>query len=272
MTDSRLTPCNGRVACESLRGQVVADRFVLGVEQRVAVPVASLLRTPDGARDRQLLLGDSVSVFEDTGGWSFLKADKDGYCGYVRTAQLSDGQVATHRVSALATHVYEEASFKSRDLESLSFGAGVTVSGEEGRYALCDRGYVPLQHLCLSSEVASDPVDIALKFLGTPYLWGGNSRLGIDCSGLVQASLLACGISCPGDSDMQERTLGITCDDSVERGDLLFWKGHVAMMVDKETLVHANAFHMAVALEPLEEARARIKEQGDGEVTRYVRL
>ena len=270
--DPRLTPSNGRVACERLRGIVPADTYVSGAARQVSVPVANLLRAPDGPRDRQLLMGEGLRVLEDREGWSFVQADKDRYCGYVRSDYLAERVQPTHWINAPSSHIYEAATFKSRDLYPLSFGSQITVTEMYARFAETPLGFVPRQHLSELGEVERSPAQVARLFLGTPYLWGGNSRFGIDCSGLIQASLLACGMECAGDSDLQERSLGRDATGNPIAGDLLFWKGHVAMLADSKTLIHANAHHMAVVLEGLDVALARISAQGDGEVTRHVRL
>lgn len=272
MKDSRLTPANGRVACESLRGVIAADTYVEGAARQVIRPVADLLRAPNGPRDRQLLLGDSVRVFEERDGYAFLQADKDGYCGYVLETQLGAKSSASHWVNAPSSHIYEDANFKSRDVMAISYGSKIEVLEMQARFARTEFGYVPRQHIAERGEVARSPAQIARLFLGTPYLWGGNSRFGIDCSGLVQAALLACGIECAGDSDLQEKTLGRDATGKPKMGDLLFWKGHVAMLADSKTLIHANAHTMSVVLEGLDVAIARIAAQGDGEVTRHARL
>lgn len=241
---------------------------------QIAKPVVDLLRGPDGARDRQLLLGDLCDVITCDGGWIKVRAEKDGYEGFVTQDALAPQQQATHRVSTLATHAYTDANMKSPDLLSLSFGSLITARAETDAFVETEFGHIPKQHLAPADSLASDPVAVAEMFLGTPYLWGGNSRLGLDCSGLVQAGLLACGIACPGDSGDQEREVGqlLAPDTSPQRGDLLFWKGHVAWVYDAGTLLHANAHHMAVRFEPLKPAIARIKAQGDGPVTAHKRL
>jgi len=238
-------------------------------------PVVDLLRQPNGPRERQLIWGEQVTVEDRRDGWAQITATKDGYGGYVQSATLGATAQITHWVSALATHVYTQSDFKSPDLHSLSFGSQVQVLSQDERFSETPDGFIPTPHLSPIKTHLSDPVAVAELFLGTPYLWGGNSRLGIDCSGLVQASLLACDIPCPGDSSPQERALGNYAPPNEGvylRGDLLFWKGHVALVRDSETLIHANAFHMAVAVEPLQPAIDRILDQGDGPVTAHKRL
>ncbi|MGR3760973.1 C40 family peptidase [Roseobacteraceae bacterium NS-SX3] len=242
--------------------------------RHVAVPVADLLRAPEGARDRQLLYGEAVTVRETRHGWAFVQAAKDGYEGYLNEELLAPLIDATHWVSAPATHAYAEADFKSKDLNTFSFGSRLRVRGRVGRFAETEAGFVPAAHLLPLEARLEDPVAVAEGFLGTPYLWGGNSRFGIDCSGLVQAALLACGLPCPGDSGVQEAELGtqLPAGSPHERGDLLFWKGHVALVRDAASIIHANAHAMAVAIEPLQAAIERIAAQGDGPVTAHKRL
>lgn len=260
--DRRLTPANGRVALEILRGTVDALRYVAGDAASIAVPVTDLRDQPSGKRDRQLLFGDAVTVVERKDGWAFVQAAKDGYCGYVPDSAMGPATAPTHRVSALGTHLYTQANLKSAETASLSFGSLVQVKGSEGKFALTDQGFIPAVHLRPVTEFFTDAAGVAQMFAGTPYLWGGNSRGGIDCSGLVQTALLACGKACPADSD-QQRSVGSLLPDDVplQRGDLIFWKGHVAMAVNAATLIHANGHTMSVAYENIEACIARIAAQ-----------
>ena len=268
MSDRRLTPANGRVAASHLHGHVDAAAFVDGDRMQVVWPLVDLRAAPDGPRDRQLLRGAGVTLYERRDGWAFVQAQADGYVGYVPEEALGTAEVPTHRVATAGTHAYAAESFKSADLMHLSFGAQVRVMDERHKMFETDAGFIPKKHLRPLDRPFADPVTVAQLFFGTPYLWGGNSRLGVDCSGLVQAALLACDRTCPGDSDLQMVEVGETLapDAPLRRGDLVFWKGHVGMMVDSDVMIHANAHHMAVAYEPLEAAITRIAAQGDGEV------
>ena len=274
MSDPRLTPANGRVAAAHLRGLVEAERFSDGTARQVAVPVADLLNAPGGRRERQLLRGQGVTVYDSHDGWSFVQSERDGYVGYLQDAWLVEETALTHWVSARATHIYPEPDFKTRESASLSHLSRTRVLAQDGRFSETSEGYIPSAHLTPLERHAEDPVTVAELYLGAPYLWGGNSAFGLDCSGLVQAGCLACGIPCPGDSDLQQAGLGteLADDARLRRGDLLFWKGHVAWVVDEARLLHANAYHMAVAYEPIDDAIARIKSQGDGPVTSRKRL
>lgn len=268
--DRRLRPANKHVA---LQGHADAgQREVAPTRARITVPVADLRRDPAGARDRQLLWGEGFDILEQRDGWAFGIACRDGYVGYVHEGNLGADGTASHIISARATHLYPTDDFKSEAVASLPFGSRINVVDERRKFMEIEGGlFVPKPHLRLAERLFSDPVTIAQLHFGAPYLWGGNSVFGIDCSGLVQAGLRACGVDCPGDSDMQ-MDLGAPADPGFQRGDLLFWAGHVALCVDAEVLIHANAHHMAVQYEPIEKAIARIEAQGDGKVVAHRRL
>ncbi len=271
MTDRRLTPANGRVTAMHLAGSVEAERYVEGVPAMVDTSVIDLCAGPDGPRERQLLLGAEVQVFEDKDGWSFVQA-ADGYVGYVWSDLLAAVTMPTHVVATVATHAYAADDFKSDDVLALPFGARVTVLNERPKFFETNVGFIPKKHLRALDRPFSDPATVAQLHFGVPYLWGGNSTRGIDCSGLITAALTACGMACPGDSDMQMAQVGADVTGDYKRGDLLFWHGHVGMMVDADTLIHANAHHMATVYEPVAQAILRIEAQGDGPVTAHKRL
>ena len=275
MTDRRLTPANARVAHVSLKGRVTADRFVEGEAARIVPPLTDLLAAPGGRRDRQLLMGDAVLVLERQDGFAFVRSDKDGYCGYLDAAVLAPAEAPTHWVAAHATHLYPAPDIKTKETALLSLGARLKITETGERFARTDDGrFVVARHLRPLGDRAQDPAAVAEMFLGTPYLWGGNSRSGIDCSGLAQAALLACGIASPGDSDMQADGVGvdIATTGPFRRNDLLFWKGHVAIALGPERMIHATGHFMSVVVEGITEAIGRIAAQGGGPVIRARRI
>ncbi|MDI4664250.1 C40 family peptidase [Xanthobacter autotrophicus] len=266
--DARLTPARPDLAAAALKGQVEAARYVDGEMRRVAMPVAPLRRRPagDAPLDTQALFGETVRVFEDDAeGWSWVQLEADRYVGYVPTDALAaPGPEPTHKVRALRTFVFPGPDIKLPPREALVLGSRVAVTDIRGGFAVTPDGFLPAVHLAERAEREGDFVAVAGRFLGVPYLWGGRSSLGLDCSGLVQTALAATGFCAPRDSDMQEAALGapVALDATPRRGDLFFWPGHVAVAESEDSLLHANAFHMAVAREPISEALSRIAAAG----------
>ncbi len=273
--DPRLTPARPDIAAKQLEGQVQAARFVEGVLRQVVDALAPVRREPshDALLDTEALLGEYVTIYETTGeGWAWGQLAGDGYVGWLPANALgAPGPAPTHKVSAVRTLAFPGPSIKLAPIASLPQGARVAIVDEQGSLSVTDRGgYIPSRHLAPINANRTDFVSVAEDFLGAPYLWGGKTNCGLDCSGLVQMSLTACGIDCPRDSDMQERALGTSLNadaaGQLRRGDLIFWKGHVAIARDASGIIHANAFHMAVAIEPASEAIARIR-AGGSEIT-----
>ena len=272
--DARRTPVNDFVAADYLRATVTAPKYSKGQLSTIKDPIVDLLASPSGARDRQLLFGAHVMVYDKRAGYAFVQAQDDQYVGYVPIESLGPVQPITHQVTNLSTTTYIEPSFKARDLTWLPLGARVQITGTSGRFCNTQQGWIPQEHLTDIGTPPSDPIAVAMMFLNAPYLWGGNSTLGIDCSGLVQVASRLCGLACPADSDQQFEEFGtlLPKGSTVQAGDLLFWKGHVAWVKDADTLLHANAYHMKTALEPITSAIDRIENQGDGPVIGHKRL
>ena len=265
--DPRRHPYRSDLAAEALRGQVAAARFVKGETRQVAHPAAPLWARPDAREGwaTQALFGERVTVYEEKAGWAWVQLERDGYVGYLNARSLS-AQVKppTHRVRAPGTFLYAAADAKALTGPHLSLTSLLSVAETGAAFSrLADGGFVPTRHIAELGRFAPDFVAVAERFAGTPYVWGGKTRLGLDCSGLVQVAMHAAGLDCPRDSDMQLADLGrevaVRVDlDGLKRGDFVFWKGHVGIMTDAFMLLHANAHHMAAVAEPLRSAVERI--------------
>lgn len=275
--DPRIHPFRPELAAAHLKGEVQAKAFVEGTRYAVVEPTADLRRapSPDAPLDSQALMGDHVMVYEMTEeGWAWGQLESDGYVGWLAANALgTPGPAATHKIAVPRALAFPGPNIKLPPVAALPMGAALTIVRQDERFAVTATGWhVPEAHLVPIKAKEKDFVAVAEMFVGTPYLWGGKTSLGVDCSGLVQIALQATGLPCPRDSDMQELALGTPSTlKSLRRGDLVFWKGHVAIARDAETLLHANAHHMMVASEPVQRAMARIKAAAS-EVTSVRRL
>lgn len=274
--DLRLTLARPALAAAGLEGVAPAARYAPTQPRTCRVAAAAIRTAPSPGAEQadQLLLGEIFDVLEAADGFVWGQARRDGYVGYVALDALGEPTAPTHRVAALRTYAFERPSIKAPALGPFSLNALVSAVEVEGRFVRDAGGaWFVDRHLApVGLDFALDPAAVAEQHLGTPYLWGGRESLGLDCSGLVMQALLACGRACPRDTDQQEAAFAQDADaDALRRGDLVFWKGHVAMMLDADHIIHANAHHMAVATEPLNTAIARIEAAGSGEPTSYRR-
>jgi cell wall-associated NlpC family hydrolase len=276
--DRRLTPARPDLAARHLAGAVEATRFADPTRCRVTAGSAPMRAAPDpsAAFDTELLHGEEVAVYEITGPWAWGQSALDGYVGFLAAPSLActEAPAPTHRVATLWANLYARPALKSPPFAALPFAARLAIAEQRDGFArIAPETWVSLRQLAPLAAPEPDWVAVAERFVGTPYLWGGRSPAGLDCSALVQLARQSAGSACPRDSDMQA-VLGRTLADGEEprRGDLVFWRGHVAVLLDAHRIVHANGHHMATVVEPLAEAVARIERTGGGPVTRRARL
>jgi hypothetical protein len=280
MDDPRVTPARPDLAAKYLEGKVEAARFSVGEVCEVVDAIAPLRSAPssDSMLATQALKGERITIYDrDSEGWAWGQLNSDGYVGWVPDRALAKpGAALTHKVTALRTFVFPGPSIKLPPADTLTLGAKIAIARLHDSFAVTgDGGFLPARHLGELDRFEPDFVAVAEQFCGTPYLWGGKSSLGVDCSGLVQIALNTCGTGCPRDSDMQEAGLGraLSGPESqvLQRGDLIFWKGHVAIARDADTILHANAHHMATVVENTRAAVTRIAAAGN-DITSIKRL
>ena len=239
---------------------------VLYEVHRAAAP----LRTQpgaDAALDTELLRGERIRIHEFHQGWGWGQAETDGYEGYVPKDALQKAAARpTCRVKTLATRLYRRPEAVAGSETVAWFGSRIALGDAraEGFLETADGLWVPTDHVAPLETPEADYIAAARRFEGVPYLFGGRTPAGLDCSALVQLVLQAAGMACPRNTGPQRETLGrpVAGNAAPRRGDLAFWKGHVGLFVDPATLLHANAHHMAVALEPFAEAVRRIGAAG----------
>jgi cell wall-associated NlpC family hydrolase len=278
--DRRLTAARADLAAAHLRGVVDAPRYAEGRAMRIIAASAPLRRSPqaDAPLETEALYGETVRIYDEGEGWAWAQLERDQYVGYLPETALGALSAPTHRVAALRMHAYPGPAIKLPPRMALSLGAQLRIVRQDGDFSVSEDG-LHLWSRSLAELSANEPdwVAVAERFIETPYLWGGRTSEGIDCSGLVQTALMTAGIASPRDSDMQEASLGkpIAIDDPAApfaRGDLIFWKGHVGIMRDPAMLLHANGWHMKTVSETLAQARGRIAANGGGAVTSIRRL
>jgi cell wall-associated NlpC family hydrolase len=267
MLEKRTHAYRTDIADLRLKGQVDAKVFREGSLMQMVGPLATLHRTPsfEGSQETQILFGETIRMFDEADGWAWVQLQRDNYVGYMRRDLLqSKTHHPTHYVCELATQIYSGASIKLQPAKFITLNAGVSVTAVNGQFSeIAGGGFVFTNHLAPMSKPHEDFVAVAERFLHVPYYWGGKSYNGIDCSGLVQSALHACGIACPRDADMQEQEMGHVIErENVQRGDLIFWPGHVGIMLDQETLLHASGYQMLVVSETLAIAEARSLAKG----------
>ncbi|MEO1207512.1 MAG: C40 family peptidase [Pseudomonadota bacterium] len=279
--DPRINAYRPDLAATDLEGRVSAKKFVDGEWSQIRQTVLPIRSRPDPRASfmTEALFGELVTVYDVQNGWAWVQMARDRYVGYVPVDGLErDISWPTHHIKALGTFVYPEPDIKSAPLSHLSLNSPIAVKASDKRFSeLATGGYVITRHIAEESRFARDFVEIAERLIGTPYLWGGSSRLGIDCSGLVQMALLATGVSAPRDSDMQQDALGSTVLipedlEGLQRGDLVFWPGHVGIMSDGIMIVHANAHHMSVTVETLPEVASRVARHDGPSITAIKRM
>jgi hypothetical protein len=264
--DKNTNPYRDDIAAEKLRGLVGATKFIAPVTKQIVSGSASMKSAPsdNASQVSEALCGDIFEIYEEKDGYSWGQIVRNEYVGYIKSESLADKIINPNRkIRALRTYGFSIPKVQGMVIANLSMNAQVfATEKKENGFVDCGRhGWIYEKHLATLDEYYSDPAEVAQMFLHAPYYWGGVQSNGLDCSGLVETSFAACGIKLPRDAYMQEKCgqeLAIKDDLSgLKRNDLIFWKGHVGIMLDEVNFIHANGWHMCVAIEPLFEANER---------------
>lgn len=285
--DPRLHAFRDDLADASLSDCVTAGRYVTHTDARIIQRQTIVRAKPDWnlPRETEYLLGEPIRVFERKAGWAWVQSGLDAYVGYVAETSISvSAPVPTHRVIALSAPVHPEPTLKTLPKPPLGFGDRVRICETQGAWSRIDdkRSWLYTAHLkpldtiappqlamkadpVMADPVMADPVATAVRFLEVPYLWGGRNGQGVDCSSLIQFALNDWELPCPRDSDQQERMLGVPIphhgdERDLKRNDIVFWPGHVGIMMDATQIVHANATDMAVKVWNLDRLEAYIED------------
>ena len=266
--DRRITAARPDLAAAHLKGVIAAERYREGRIKQVTHAAAGLRSAPssDATLETELLFGEIFTVYELKNGWVWGQAALDSHVGYALADAFGDTVVTpTHRVTARATPLLSTPDVKQPSRAILPMNSKLHVVEHSERFTrLADGAHVFSAHIAPVTYGAPDWVAVAESFADAPYLWGGKTFAGVDCSGLIQTALEAAGIAAPRDTDLMETALGapLDLDAPLQRGDLVFWKGHMGAMLDATRLIHANATAMQVTIEDFATARARIAADG----------
>lgn len=260
--DRRVNAVRQDIADVALAGTLFAPHYAAPMLRTCVAPSAMMRNAPQAAAEAvsQILAGEAFAVLDLAGGWAWGYSAQDHYVGYVEATALGDHSAPTHRIVVREALIFAAPSIKAAVVGTLPFGAGVAGRETEAFLAVAD-GFIHLRHVLPIADIGNrDVVSIAELFLGTPYLWGGRGAGGIDCSGLVQIALAATGVRAPRDTDQQRSQIGseIAEDGTLRRCDLIYFPGHVGLMVDDKRLLHANAHWMSTVIEPLADVVARL--------------